>query len=156
MQRGEVRWYRFPQPDKKRPALILTRDSVLDLLAEVTVAPITSTVRDIPSEVPLGPEDGMPRRCAVNLDHLQTVAKARVGPLITTLRRETMTEVERHYRDIYVTERGRLGLPAEPIDRVSGTIESRIRDERLARQTADWVRDLRGRADIQIRKDCLK
>ena len=95
MQRGEVRWYRFPQPDKKRPVLILTRDSVLDLLAEVTVAPITSTVRDIPSEVPLGPEDGMPRRCAVNLDHLQTVAKARVGPLITTLRRETMNEVER-------------------------------------------------------------
>lgn len=68
----------------------------------------------------------------------------------------TMTEVERHYRDIYVTEQGRLGLPAEPLDRVSGTIESRIRDERLARQTADWVRDLRGRADIQIRKDCLK
>jgi mRNA interferase MazF len=95
MQRGEVRWYRFPQPDKKRPVLILTRDSVLDLLAEVTVAPITSTVRDIPSEVPLGPEHGMPRRCAVNLDHLQTVAKARVGPLITTLRREAMNEVER-------------------------------------------------------------
>ncbi len=67
-----------------------------------------------------------------------------------------MTEVERHYRDIYVTEQGRLGLPVEPLDRVSGTIESRIRDERLARQTADWVRDLRGRADIQIRKDCLK
>lgn len=68
----------------------------------------------------------------------------------------TMTEVERHYRDIYVTERGRLGLPVEPLEQVSGAIESRIRDERLARQTADWVRDLRGRADIQIRKDCLK
>ena len=68
----------------------------------------------------------------------------------------TMTEVERHYRDIYVTEQGRLGLPVEPIDRVSGAIESRIRDERLARQTAAWVRDLRGRADIRIRKDCLK
>lgn len=68
----------------------------------------------------------------------------------------TMTEVERHYRDIYVPEQGRLGLAVEPLERVSGAIESRIRDERLARQTADWVRDLRGRADIQIRKDCLK
>jgi hypothetical protein len=68
----------------------------------------------------------------------------------------TMTEVERHYRDIYVTEQGRLGLPVEPLEQVSGAIESRIRDERLARQTAAWVRDLRGRADIQIRKDCLK
>jgi hypothetical protein len=68
----------------------------------------------------------------------------------------TMTEIERHYRDIYATEQGRLGLPVEPLEQVSGAIESRIRDERLARQTADWVRDLRGRADIQIRKDCLK
>jgi len=68
----------------------------------------------------------------------------------------TMTEVERHYRDIYVTEQGRLGLPVEPLEQVSGAIESRIRDERLARQTADWVRDLRGRAEIRIVKDCLK
>jgi hypothetical protein len=68
----------------------------------------------------------------------------------------TMNEVERHYRDIYVTEQGRLGLPVEPLEQVSGAIESRIRDERLARQTADWVRDLRGRADIRITKDCLR
>jgi hypothetical protein len=68
----------------------------------------------------------------------------------------TMTEVERHYRDIYVTDQGRLGLPVEPLEKISGAIESRIRDERLARQTADWVRDLRSRADIRIIKDCLK
>ncbi len=95
MQRGEVRWYRFATPDKKRPVLILTRSSVLDVLAEVTVAPITTTVRGIPSEVALGPEDGLPRRCAVNLDHLQTVSQAKLGPLITTLSRAAMTEVER-------------------------------------------------------------
>jgi len=68
----------------------------------------------------------------------------------------TMTEVERHYRDIYVTDQGRLGLPVEPLEKISGAIESRIRDERLARQTADWVRDLRSRADIRIIKDCLR
>ena len=51
MKRGEIRWYKFKKPDKKRRVLILTRDSVLNYLGEVTIAPITSTVRDIPSEV---------------------------------------------------------------------------------------------------------
>lgn len=85
MKRGEVRWYVFPRPDKKRPVLILTRDSALEFLGEVTVAPITSTIRDIPTEVLLTNADGMPRDCAVNLDHLQTVSKGKIGSLITTL-----------------------------------------------------------------------
>lgn len=93
MQRGEVRWFRFASPDKTRPVLILTRDSVLDYLGEVTIAPITSTVRDIPSEVVLTDEDGMVRTCAVNLDHLQTVGKERVGALLTTLSATRMREV---------------------------------------------------------------
>jgi mRNA interferase MazF len=45
---------------------------------EITVTPVTSTIRDIPSEVLLGREDGMPRECAVNLDHIQTVSKGRI------------------------------------------------------------------------------
>jgi len=85
MKRGEVRWYVFSRPDKKRPILILTRDSALEFLGEVTVAPITSTIRDIPSEVLLTKADGMARDCAVNLDHIQTVSKAKIGSLITTL-----------------------------------------------------------------------
>lgn len=68
MKRSEVRRYRFASPDKNRPVLILTRDSVLDYLGEVTIAPITSTIREIPSEVVLTEEDGMLRTCAVNLD----------------------------------------------------------------------------------------
>ena len=88
MKRGEVRWYKFTQPDKKRPVVILTRDSVLDLLGEVTIAPITSTVRDIPSEVLLTKEDGMPKDCVVNLDHIQTVSKDRIGSLIVMLKPE--------------------------------------------------------------------
>jgi hypothetical protein len=68
----------------------------------------------------------------------------------------SVTEVERNYRDIYVPERTRLGLAVEPFEQVAERIESGIRDERRARQTADWVRDMRKRADIQIKKDCLK
>src|SRR3990170_1608670 len=93
LRRGEVRWYKFQQPDKKRPVVILTRDSALDFLGEVTIAPITSTIRDIPSEVLLMKEDGMPRDCAINLDHIQTVSRGKIGPLITTLSVTKMSEL---------------------------------------------------------------
>lgn len=93
VKRGEVRWYRFPTPDKRRPVVVLTRDSVIEYLGEVTIAPITSTVRDIPSEVVLGPADGLPRPCAINLDHVQTVSKARLGGLIATLPAARLHEV---------------------------------------------------------------
>jgi mRNA interferase MazF len=85
MKRGEIRWYKFKAPDKKRPVLILTRDSILEYLGEVTVAPITTTVRDIPSEVFLSKQDGMRKDCAINFDHIQTVSKGKIGSLITTL-----------------------------------------------------------------------
>ena len=91
MRRGEVRWYRFPQPNKRRPVVILTRDSDLEFLGEVTVAPMTSTIRDIPTEVPLTKADGVPRDCAINLDHIQTVSRGRIGPLITKLSTEKMS-----------------------------------------------------------------
>ena len=93
MKRGEVRWYRFSQPNKRRPIVILTRDSALDFLGEITIAPITSTVRDIPSEVLLTKEDGMSRDSAVNLDHIQTVSRTKIGSLITTLSRNKVTEL---------------------------------------------------------------
>jgi mRNA interferase MazF len=66
---------------------------VLQYLGEVTVAPITTTVRDIPSEVFHSKADGLPQECAVNCDHLQTVSKVKIGPLITSLPRSKMIEV---------------------------------------------------------------
>ena len=93
MRRGEVRWYTCARPDKRRPVLLLTRDSALEFLGEVTVAPITSTIREIPSEVQLTAADGLSRDCTVNLDHLQTVARAKLGPVVTTLDSRKMAEV---------------------------------------------------------------
>lgn len=98
MKHGEIRWYKFLSPDKKRPVLIMTRDSVLEYLGEVAVAPITTTIRDIPSEVFLSTVDGMPQDCAVNCDHLQTVSKGKIGSLITSLPRAKMLEVGRAIR----------------------------------------------------------
>jgi mRNA interferase MazF len=80
-----LRLYRFPAPDKERPVLVLTRESALTFLTYVTVAPITSTVRDIPTEVVLDVDDGMKTRCAANLDHVMTVPRARLGRRVSGL-----------------------------------------------------------------------
>ena len=93
MKRGEVRWYKFKSPDKRRPVVILTRNSILEYLGEVTVAPVTSTIRDIPSEVRLSRQDGMLNDCAINCDHIQTVSKVKIGSLITTLSKEKLFQV---------------------------------------------------------------
>lgn len=93
MNHGDVCWYTFRAPDKRRPVLILTRQSALRYLNGVTVAPITSTIRGIPTEVHLTTADGLPRECAVNCDNLQTITKAQLGPFITHLSGEKMQAV---------------------------------------------------------------
>ncbi len=94
MKHGEIRWYIFKYPDKKRPVLILTRTSIIDYLSELSIAPITSTIREIPSEVYLTTNDGLPKDCAVNLDHVQTVSKEKIGALITTLSKTKIEKVK--------------------------------------------------------------
>ena len=92
MNRGDVCWYTFKAPDKKRPVLILSRDSAIGVLNSVTVAPITSTIRSIPTEVVLTEDDGMPSTCAANFDNLQTVPKSNIGDHIARLTTQKMRE----------------------------------------------------------------
>ncbi len=92
MNRGDVCWYTFKTPDKRRPVLILTRDSALAVLNTVTIAPITSTIRSIPTEVVLTEEDGLPSTCAANFDNLQTVPKGNIGNRITRLTSRKMKD----------------------------------------------------------------
>jgi mRNA interferase MazF len=91
--RGDVRLYEFAPPDKRRPVLVLTRDSAIGYLAVATVAPITSTIRGVPSEVVLGEEDGMKAACAVNLHNAVTVSQARLGRRVARLSAARMSEV---------------------------------------------------------------
>lgn len=93
VRRGDIRWYKFKSPDKKRPVVILTRNSILEYLTEVTVAPVTSTVRDIPSEVFLSKHDGIRHDCVINFDHIQTVSKSRIGSLIAAVPNERLADV---------------------------------------------------------------
>ena len=92
MNRGDVCWYTFKAPDKKRPVLILTRNSAIAVLNSVTIAPITSTIRSIPTEVILTKDDGLPNTCAANFDNIQTVPKSNIGDRIARLTARKMKE----------------------------------------------------------------
>jgi mRNA interferase MazF len=93
VERGEIRLLRLPPPDKERPVLVLTRDIAIGYLSRVTVAPVTSTVRGVPSEVPLGPEDGLRQACAANLHNVVTVDQANLGRRLAQLTPGRMREV---------------------------------------------------------------
>lgn len=95
MRRGEVWWAELPPPIGRRPALLLSRNAAYRVRTSVTVATVTRTIRDIPVEVPLGPEDGMPTRCAVNLDNILPIPKSRLTERLTTLSDEKMTAVNK-------------------------------------------------------------
>ena len=91
--RGDIRLYQFAPPDKKRPAVVLTRNSAIAYLLTVTVAPITSTIRGVPSEVVLSEEDGMKTPCAVNLHNAVTVSQHRLGKRVAQLNSLRMNEI---------------------------------------------------------------
>lgn len=93
MRRGDVYWLELPD-ERRRPACVLTRESALPVLRNVTVALVTRTVRSIPTEVLLSQrDDGMPDDCAISLDNLRTVPKALLTDRITSLSGAQMHEV---------------------------------------------------------------
>jgi len=85
--------YKFAPPDKKRPVVVLTRDSAIAYLSTVTVAPITSAIRGVPSEVVLNEEDGMKTSCAVNLHNAITVSQERLGKRVAQLSSMRMNDI---------------------------------------------------------------
>ena len=82
--RGEVWWAEEPDIGR-RPVLVLTRDRAIDVLTSVIVVPATRTIRDIPTEVRLGPEDGLPTDCAASFDNLRVLPKAYLVDRLATL-----------------------------------------------------------------------
>lgn len=91
--RGEIWTYAFRTPDKRRPVVVLSRPEAIDVLHTVMVAPITSTIRGIPSEVVVGAAEGLAHESAVNLDHVQTVERARLTRFVGQLGPEKMRAV---------------------------------------------------------------
>ncbi len=97
LSRGDIWMYEFSTPDKRRPVVILSRQAVIPLLRTVMVAPITSAVHGVPSEVLVGPEHGLKRASAINLDHVQTVDKLRLRQFVAHLSPGVMAEVCRAF-----------------------------------------------------------
>ena len=95
MRRGDVWWAELPPPAGRRPVVLLSRDVAYRVRTSITVGIVTRIARNIPVEVPLGPEDGLPQQCVVNLDDILTIPKARLTERITTLSSEKMTAVAR-------------------------------------------------------------
>lgn len=94
MQRGDVWWADLPKPAGRRPVVVLSRDRAIQIREYVTIAEITRTIRDIPVEVPLGLEDGLPKKCVVNLDVVNTISKKLLLERITSLSSEKISEIE--------------------------------------------------------------
>ena len=94
MRRGEVWWAQLSGPAARRPVVLLTRNAAYRVRTSVTVAPLTTTIRDIPVEVRLGPQQGIPRECVANLDEVQTIPKDRLIRQVTTLPPEVMAQID--------------------------------------------------------------
>lgn len=95
MRRGEIWWANLPAPAGRRPVLLLSRDAAYEVRTSVTIAVVTRTTRDIPVEVPLGKEDGMPEKCVVNVDNIMTIPKSLLTERITVLSHDNMALVDR-------------------------------------------------------------
>jgi mRNA interferase MazF len=94
MRRGEVWWADLPLPVGRRPVLLLSRDEAYAVRNAVTAAEVTSTIRGIPVEVELGPEDGLPKKCVVNLDTIVTIRKDLLIERIAILRDEKIVQID--------------------------------------------------------------
>ena len=95
MRRGEIWWAELPPPVGRRPVVLLSRDEAYAVRTQVTVAPVTTRIRRIPVEVALGPEDGLPERCVVNLDSIVTIPIADLQQNIAALRPEKIKQFEK-------------------------------------------------------------
>lgn len=94
MRRGEIWWAELEPPAGRRPVVLLSRDEAYVVRSLVIVAPITTRIRHIPSEVPLGADDGMPQNCVANLDAMTTIPKDCLRNRLVVLSPQKMKEVE--------------------------------------------------------------
>jgi mRNA interferase MazF len=92
---GDIRLVDLGKPDKRRPVLVLTRTSAVSYLNAVTVAPITRTIRGVPTEVLLGADEGMKDACVANFHSLQTVSVKRIGRYVGSLSAARKSEIRR-------------------------------------------------------------
>ena len=105
LSQGEIWWATLPPPVGRRPVVILTRSAALRSVTNVTIAPLTRTVRDIPSEAVISPAEGVPELCAASLDNINTIPRGVLDRRITKLSAATMADVFRAIRFVFALPR---------------------------------------------------
>ena len=100
IERGDVRWFRFSAPDKRRPVLVLGRADVLPSLSQIPVIPLSTTARGLSWEVALGPSDGLPTACVLKPEWIRIVDRVHLGPLIGRLQDGRWPEVRKAVLDV--------------------------------------------------------
>jgi mRNA interferase MazF len=93
IERGDIWQYRFAPPDKRRPVLILSRNAALRYLRTATVAPITTTIHGLPSEVRVGSDHGLKTDSVVNLDHIVTIEQSDLKRYVGHLDEKLMAQI---------------------------------------------------------------
>jgi mRNA interferase MazF len=94
VRRGEIWWADLGPPAGRRPVVLLSRDEAYAARALVIVAPVTTRIRQIPAEVPLGPAEGLPRACVANLDAITTIAKSSLLDRVVALSPHTLSDID--------------------------------------------------------------
>ena len=94
MRRGEIWWAELEPPVGRRPVLLLSRNEAYSVRSLVIVAPVTTRIRGIPSEVPLGADDGLPQDCVANLDTITTIPKDYLRSRLAVLSAKKLKEIE--------------------------------------------------------------
>ncbi len=95
IQRGDIRWFRFSAPDKRRPVLVLGRQEHLPSLSQIPVIPLSTQIRNLSWEVRLAREDGLPSACVLKPEWIRSVERSHIGPLIATFPASRWPDVER-------------------------------------------------------------
>lgn len=106
IQRGDICWFRFDRPDKRRPVLVLGRDDVLPSLSQVPVIPLSTQARGLPWEVMLTTDDGLPGACVLKPEWIRVVERGLIGPYLASFPKNRWSEVGTALLDV-------LGLKAD-------------------------------------------
>lgn len=100
IRRGDIRWFRFTAPDKRRPVLILGKDEVLPALAQIPVIPLSTQARGLPWEVPLTEQDGLPSARVLKPEWIRVVDRGLIGPFIATFPARRWSELREVLLDV--------------------------------------------------------
>ena len=100
IRRGDIRWFRFAVPDKRRPVLVLGREDVLPSLAQIPVIPLSTQARGLAWEVALGMDDGLPGACVLKPEWVRSVERSLVGPWIATFPDDRWPQVRAALLDV--------------------------------------------------------